>query len=480
MVEKHRIGRAVIPPPKSITAAIIVAPPHLGWKPPPVLIGHETIPLAVLVLRAKNYKHAYSKVSGCNLPDWNNYVTFGIQDFDSLLTYQTHIAKETQHEGYLRVARYYRNHLTTQTPVDRDLLKTMPKIETALALSHPGFFDMSLTDIDAYLHALTPAGMDLEQTDDSLSSLATAAKPPPVYTAGTKTPSQLPTSSPDSIPEKQSDLLVSTPTGVNLALTEKDAATTMPPELAPLSTPSQLSDAPHDAVDANLMLSDEAKRLAKKAKSKVRKAAAKAKQKAAHLERASSLLSSAPTDIVPPSANRFGPRKGISSVLCIEARWAPTDIKELWASRTKMYERLAPILSCSNNDKTWLMEWQTDQMASSPDLDPASLSKYLGIRFVPVAKQQCFYFSFRLNGSSTLKITKNAPVNFWHGKLPKMSRPIQCATVLALKSTKNAQTNTVRDSFGTVLVWAFLVIFGAKTVAHYIGRGIFGTPSVPY
>ena len=61
-----------------------------------------------------------------------------------------------------------------------------------------------------------------------------------------------------------------------------------------------------------------------------------------------------------------------------------------------MYGRLAPILSCFNNDHSWIMEWQTNQLEATPDLDPTQLSKYLSIRVVPVVKEQCFYFSFRI------------------------------------------------------------------------------------
>jgi hypothetical protein len=56
-----------------------------------------------------------------------------------------------------------------------------------------------------------------------------------------------------------------------------------------------------------------------------------------------------------------------------------------------MYGRLAPILSCFNNDHSWIMEWQTNQLEATPDLDPTQLSKYLSIRVVPVVKEQCFY-----------------------------------------------------------------------------------------
>ena len=46
-----------------------------------------------------------------------------------------------------------------------------------------------------------------------------------------------------------------------------------------------------------------------------------------------------------------------------------------------------------------MMEWQTDHMDDSHDISAPLLSKYLSIRIVPVPKQKCFYFSFRMNGT---------------------------------------------------------------------------------
>jgi hypothetical protein len=41
-----------------------------------------------------------------------------------------------------------------------------------------------------------------------------------------------------------------------------------------------------------------------------------------------------------------------------------------------------------------MMKWQTNQMEATPTLDPAQQSKYLSIRIVPDAIEQCFHFSF--------------------------------------------------------------------------------------
>jgi hypothetical protein len=99
---------------------------------------------------------------------------------------------------------------------------------------------------------------------------------------------------------------------------------------------------------------------------------------------------------LPKPARRL---KTIKHVVRVETRWAPKDFNELRLSSAKMYRRLAPILSCFNNEHSWMLEWQTDQMDETHDIDPVQLSKYLSIRVVPVAKEQCFYFSFRIHAS---------------------------------------------------------------------------------
>ena len=163
-----------------------------------------------------------------------------------------------------------------------------------------------------------------------------------------------------------------------------DQSATLDDTAATSSTPSDTADGTPAPSPATTVL---------RTKAQKRKAAALKKKEAI----AAALNSRSPSTGTPSQS--IGPRKTITSVLRIETRWAPADYKELWASRTKMFERLAPILSCFNTEHTWMMEWQADQMDSSADLDPTALSKYLSIRFVPVAKQQCFYFSFRINGS---------------------------------------------------------------------------------
>ena len=90
---------------------------------------------------------------------------------------------------------------------------------------------------------------------------------------------------------------------------------------------------------------------------------------------------------IPPKSYR--PME-VKNILCVEARWAPKDFQELRHSTTKMYARLAPILSCFNMEHTWMMEWQTERMPTLADLDPVGLSKFLSIRVLAYAKDQCF------------------------------------------------------------------------------------------
>jgi len=91
-------------------------------------------------------------------------------------------------------------------------------------------------------------------------------------------------------------------------------------------------------------------------------------------------------------------------IIRLETRWAPKDFQELHASSDKFYERLYPILQCFQIDDTSaLMEWQTDQLVTYSDIKAAraTISKCLSIRMVSNVKQQCFYFSFRVQTTGT-------------------------------------------------------------------------------
>ena len=89
------------------------------------------------------------------------YVSFGIQQFVSPHDYIAHRAQETVEERNLRLARYYRYHLETLSPVDSHLIHTMGAVDTALATSHPGFFDMSTNDMDKYTASMPHNATDM-------------------------------------------------------------------------------------------------------------------------------------------------------------------------------------------------------------------------------------------------------------------------------------------------------------------------------
>ncbi len=56
-----------------------------------------------------------------------------------------------------------------------------------------------------------------------------------------------------------------------------------------------------------------------------------------------------------------------------------------------------------------MVQWQTDQLATTKAIEPHQVTQFLSIRKVTSVKQQCFYFSFRLNatGSQFLQVLKS-------------------------------------------------------------------------
>lgn len=66
----------------------------------------------------------------------------GLKNFDSRAAYYSHHENESTTGGHLCAARYYRNHLEHQVPVDGHLMKSIHITETALEHSHPGFLSV--------------------------------------------------------------------------------------------------------------------------------------------------------------------------------------------------------------------------------------------------------------------------------------------------------------------------------------------------
>ena len=108
------------------------------------------------------------------------YVSIGSQQFVSSHDYYfTHRAQKTFVEGHLRLARYYRYHLENFVSVDINVIRTIAgAIETALAISHPGFFDMTSTsEMDVHLSLLPDSHMKIssEISPDTLDVTAVNA-----------------------------------------------------------------------------------------------------------------------------------------------------------------------------------------------------------------------------------------------------------------------------------------------------------------
>ena len=153
-----------------------------------------------------------------------------------------------------------------------------------------------------------------------------------------------------------------------------------PPPIVPRSTTAPENTSPADDSSASISKLAPTKKLKGWAK-------AKAKARATQANLGVSDSSARSTNSTPNPGRK--PTE-IAHVLRVETRWAPKDYTELCASRDTMYKRLAPIRSCFNNAHTWMMEWQTEQMADCHDIPASSLAKYLSIRIVPVPKQKCF------------------------------------------------------------------------------------------
>ncbi|KAI2496154.1 hypothetical protein MHU86_18340 [Fragilaria crotonensis] len=355
MVDPKRSSRGTKGSLHPQTAAALSALPPLGYKAPPTLIGFKTIDPSVIALRIKNYNRAYKNLS---VNSWNTYVSFGIQDFVSPDEYYSHKAHESVEAENLRLARYYRNHLENHAKIDGFLMQTISAVETALAQTHPSFFDLSLNDMDSYLLGLKqPAeqntAMDIDSADSSdkeiISSLRTAATLKLSTAAATESPAivlqESSQSSSDEPPTTQADAVVYS--------TKRNKSSS--------TTTSSITGATVTSSSSTTTATDQPKA----------------------------------TD-QPSLTHQVRRPSAIKHVVRVETRWAPKDFNELRSSTATMHRRLAPILSCFNTDHSWMMEWQVDQMDATPDIDPAQLSKFLSIRVVPVAKEQCFYFSFRI------------------------------------------------------------------------------------
>ncbi|KAI2507147.1 hypothetical protein MHU86_7314 [Fragilaria crotonensis] len=173
MVEKQRPRSGSKFSLKPQIAAALSALPPLGYKAPPSLIGGKHTSHDVLALRARNYAKAYKTLS---VKDWNSYVVFGIQQFASPSKYLAIRDSESKHACHLRIGRYYRLHLEHKAPVDKFLMSQIVGIEAALHTTFPGYFDMSVVEMDEYLQTLSPD--DIKNTDAAIEVDSPNEKPP--------------------------------------------------------------------------------------------------------------------------------------------------------------------------------------------------------------------------------------------------------------------------------------------------------------
>jgi hypothetical protein len=74
-----------------------------------------------------------------------------------------------------------------------------------------------------------------------------------------------------------------------------------------------------------------------------------------------------------------------------------------------MYTCFAPILSGFNNNHSRVIEWQTDQMATTSIISPTQVDKFSSIRCVASSEEKCFYFSFRIHatGSQFIQVLRS-------------------------------------------------------------------------
>jgi hypothetical protein len=141
-------GRGI--PKKPLPSTSPLTSSLLGYTSPPTLIGRETMDPSILALHEKNNAATYASKTWSR-PDWNTYAAFGIQEYHSITECFTERKKASPEGKNLRLARYYRLHLENQAPVPRFLMGIILEVEQALEITHPGFFDMTLVDIDRYL-----------------------------------------------------------------------------------------------------------------------------------------------------------------------------------------------------------------------------------------------------------------------------------------------------------------------------------------
>ena len=375
MVEKQRPRSGSKFSLKPQIAAVISALPPLGYKAPPPLIGHKTMSSDISALRARNYTKAYKTLS---VKDWNSYVVFGIQQFASPSKYLMIRDSESEQERNLRLGRYYRLHLEHKAPVDKFLMSQIVGIEAALQTSFPGYFDMSVVEMDEYLRNL-----DQEDLHDQ-GEVLNFSPPTELDNSASFQDVEMTNVNEAPVCDKSEEMTMQSPTSttsVSISLsqeTKTGGSTPCTQDFQDGLTSMTKSNPKEDQTRMQMPPTNNPPE-----STIPRKRSEKSKMATPHDDLTIELK---------------GPSK-VSDPVRIEARWAPKDFYALKASTAQMHIRLAPLLSSFNTQHSWMIEWQTDQLAPEQAISPSQVSKFLSIRIVPVSAQKCFYFSFRVNAT---------------------------------------------------------------------------------
>ncbi len=395
MVEKQRPRSGSRFSLNPLTAAVLDAIPPLGYKRPPPLIGVKTVSTAHRVLRAKNYAQANKTIT---IQDWNAYIAFGIQQFDSPAKYFAQCDAETPDEKNLRLARYYRLHLENNVQAERHLMIKINTVKAALKVSYPGYFEMSVGEMDEYACQLSPNPLELESqimsedmTDDIMDvvlatqdiSYSPAATSRASKGSSVTSPSKsgILNVSPTKVTRPLSPMVADTAIN-NASATHTVKRTVQASHLTPTSTVQEILT----ISTLQLQGGDLAKNISDEPVTAI----------------SDDIPSTPPRPSTSHSKASMSPLNTTTTVLNalrVEVRWSPKDFFTLKASKALMYTRFDPILSGFNNSHSRVIEWQTDQMSQTSIISPTQVDKFLSVRCVASSKQKCFYFSFRIHAT---------------------------------------------------------------------------------
>jgi hypothetical protein len=425
MVEKQR------PRSGSRFSLALSAIPPLGNKAPPPLIGGKTKSSSeVLMLRARNYAKAYKTLS---VKEWNSYVVFGIQQFSNPSKYLAIRDSESAEATNLRLGRYYRLHLENNAPVDTFFMSQIAGIEAALQTSFPGYFDLSVCEMDEYVNNLTP-------TELHTSTEVLHTSTPAVESQDLSHDVEMSHNVTDNTNNDDKVSLATKPSSATFSTSMSKVSAVqsqVPTTCDMLPTTQEFFAAPTLAsVTSQPRPRDDSQETKEKYSSPATSTSSTATEGWIRTKKPSSKVPSASFDPV-STLNRS---VAVTNPVRIEAQWAPKDFHTLKSSTAKMYTRLAPLLSCFNTPHSWMIEWQTDQLAHEQALSSVQLSKFLSIRVVPVLAQQCFYFSFRVNAngkqlvqvlkSKDLKKKSEEKILLWIPPLFQLTRASLCLLVI--------------------------------------------------